>query len=623
MYACDNLLGQNCLEDGEDRTKNCLSSLENKNKSNAVQKDGSTDGLFYVNLRRNPNLKYVDYLKTDIDIKYLYLIGCNSEMNVNNISNIILGCGTNYDLPCKFLTGTTYTWSDYYYNGSAIEGKEELTADNLKQDLKDNTTITCLDLHDCKKSEITDEVLNEILKTMPQLKYVRLDGTNLKTLGFCDIKGGTSNSENDLKNLELSAYCPNLIELDLRNTYVTDISNLNNVIKKTTQNPEGRNMGTLRLSKSLEVDDKTETNKLVNLSEIQDVINGLDSGCYYLGSSSGFVASDIETMKLLEDCIGLKKLNSVMWGSVLHSNEGLDLSRLNSLSTVFLSGWDFRVEYPSGLKSFSCDQMLPPVFAEGSSLNTIAMQAVEKSYMRNLESGQWRDFFKSLERCSSVGSLSMSRCESINDDCFYESNAKNEKVEIFTGNKIKNCSINSNGKGMHLILEHLVKVRELYFESKYEQDNWENKLSFDNLTSLTMKGKFLNDFSIFNNLEGLTTLKIVNCENFKTLSGLEDLTSLTSLTVNDTGITSVIPLKNLINLTYLDLKNNAIGPFSVEGNENVSNLDILASLHPNGSREGNTKGKLKQLYLQGNDSLSGVIDNHSILELEWTNGSIW
>ncbi len=217
----------------------------------------------------------------------------------------------------------------------------------------------------------------------------------------------------------------------------------------------------------------------------------------------------------------------------------------------------------------------------------------------------------------------MERCESISNDCFYESSAENKKVEIFTGDKIGRCSINSNVRGMHLILEHLVGVAELSFESDFEQDNWENKLSFDNLTSLTMKGKFLNDFSIFNNLVGLTSLKIINCENFKTLSGLENLTFLTSLTVNDTGITSVIPLKNLINLTYLDLKNNAIGPFSVEENENVSNLDILASLHPNGLREGNTKGKLKQLYLQGNDSLSGVIENHSILKLEWTNGSIW
>ena len=282
LYACNNLLGQNCLEDGIDKTKNCLSSLENKNKENAVKRDDSTDGLFYLNLRDNKDLKCVDYLKNDVDVKYLYLKGCNSNMNVNSISSIILGCGNNYDLPCKFLTGTTYTWSDYYYVGNSVNGKEELTADKLKQDLVNNKTITCLDLHDCKKDEITDEVLNEILKSMPQLQYVRLDNTNLKTLGFCEIKGGTNNSENDLEKLELSAYCPNLIELDLRNTYVTDISNLNNVIKKTTQNPEGRNMGTLRLSKSLESDSNTNKNKLVNLSKIQDVINGLNKGYYYI-----------------------------------------------------------------------------------------------------------------------------------------------------------------------------------------------------------------------------------------------------------------------------------------------------------------------------------------------------
>ena len=71
LYACNNLLGQNCLEDGIDKTKNCLSSLENKNKENAVKRDDSTDGLFYLNLRDNKNLKCVDYLKNDVDVKYL------------------------------------------------------------------------------------------------------------------------------------------------------------------------------------------------------------------------------------------------------------------------------------------------------------------------------------------------------------------------------------------------------------------------------------------------------------------------------------------------------------------------------------------------------------------------
>ena len=623
LYACNNLLGQDCLEDGEDKTKNCLSSLENKNKSNAVQKDGSTDGLFYLNLRDNKNLKCVDYLENDVDVRYLYLRGCNSGMNVNSISDIILSCGNNYDLPCKFLTGTTYTWSDYYYNGNKVEGKEELTANKLKQDLENNSTITCLNLSGCRRNkndgdEITDEVLNEILKTMSQLQYVRLDSTNLKTLGFCGIKDGTSNKNDDLENLSLYAYCPNLIELDLRNTYVTDISNLNNVIKKTTQNPDGRDMGTLRVSKSLEIDDKTKTNKLVNLSEIQDVINGLTGERYYYTNMGchGFVASDFETMDLLSNCTNICSLNSLMWSVDLHEKEKeLDLSKLNKLTKMNIAGWDFKIKFPSKLNYFAGDQVRPPVFSDGSSFDYILLK-VSDSHIDDVGCEEARNFFKSLENCASINRLYFKNCDFISEDVFYDEEGEKE---IFTGKSINLFNLYLGTSEMYSVIEHLSGLVELVLTFGAPSSNGMIiNASLSGLKSLFVTGQYFSDFSIFNSLGSLTTLTISNCENFKTLSGLEDLTSLTKLVVNNTGISSVVPLKNMVSLIHVDLKNNAIMPYSDSDGKSVSNLDILASLHPD---EG--IGKLKTLYLQGNDGLNGVIESHPISSLSWSNGNIW
>ena len=312
-----------------------------------------------------------------------------------------------------------------------------------------------------------------------------------------------------------------------------------------------------------------------------------------------------------------------MWNVVLHSGLELDLSKLGSLKKVNISGWDFKVKYPSSLDSFSGDQVLPPVFANNSSLETVRMVA-ETSYLNHLNDESWRNFFKSLEKCVKINSVELLRCNGINDNCFFESTNDDEDMnEIFTGDHIISFILRTNTVGMSYVVKHLRGVTNLTLELGYSLDEGVCDLSFNNLTKLVLKGKFLNDFYIFNNLNSLTSLTISDCENFKTLSGLENLTSLTSLTVNNTGVSSVVPLKDLINLTYLDLKNNAIGPNSEYDGKSVSNLDILASLHPESTRADGKKGNLSKLYLQGNDGLNGVIESHPISSLTWSNGNIW
>ena len=229
LYVPFNKLGEGL--DGEElnETKDCLASLKNNIT------------LYLVRLDNNPDLRQVEYFSNNVKIRYLYLGGCSRNMNVNNIGSIILACGINYSIPCKFLQVAKYNWTDYYYTSSPVSGKELLTASALESDLFENSYITELDLAGCKlkdtkesnaeNGEITDTVLNKLLKSMPQLTRVNLNSTNLENLEFCAI-----NSDDGY------AYCPRLNQLFIYNTYVTDVSNLNNIIARNKLYPQGKNL---------------------------------------------------------------------------------------------------------------------------------------------------------------------------------------------------------------------------------------------------------------------------------------------------------------------------------------------------------------------------------------------
>lgn len=357
LYASNNLLGTGC--DEEEGKKNCLASLKDKNKKNSGSSNG--EGLYYVNLKNNENLRYVDDLINNTDIKYLYLLGCSKSMNVNKIASIITGCGTNYDLPCKFLNGENYVWTDYYSLNGENE-KEKLTVENLRKDLKDNKFITALNLGSCKNDGITNKVLNEILKTMPNLKYVVLNDTNLESLDFCELV-----PENNY------AYCPELVELDIRDTYVTDISDLENLVTENDKYPNGKDFGTLRLSDSLRVDEKNERIPL-DLSTIQDVINKIN-GRRVFGSAgdSGLVITSFNTLKSLEKCSKINRIYSSQYSRMVNSHgETLHLTSGQTFNSIRASGWEVRVDFDGTIEeNLTLDQSFPWKFGHSTKINRL------------------------------------------------------------------------------------------------------------------------------------------------------------------------------------------------------------------------------------------------------------
>ena len=140
---------------------------------------------------------------------------------------------------------------------------------------------------------------------------------------------------------------------------------------------------------------------------------------------------------------------------------------------------------------------------------------------------------------------------------------------------------------------------------------------FTNLQTLTMN--YTSKILDISAIKDCTTLKNVTLGygNIQSINGFESLSNLQKLTLNDNNISSLKPLENLKNLEELNLSNNTISDTSSyvdsDGStKTYNNLEILANLNKN--------GKLKILYLSGNDN---IINWSPLSSLNWTNKSGW
>ena len=282
VYLCGagNKIGTLENGSGEDVSSGTsIASLANKTK------------LQQINLENNINLANVSYFENDTLIRYLYLGGCSTSMSVQGISDIILGCGSNYSLPVKFLTGTVYDVAEYYI-------PSEVTYEELYSDLYENEFITHLNLEGCTK--LTNEEFNTILNSMTNLKYLTLkDNTTLTSIDFI--------SENGVKNL---------IELDLRNTGIQGENSLTNLNTYATE------------LKTLRVSDGSDFKNIV------ETINRLRTGTPYwsAGNSNmtGLVCSNIDAYKCLENLENLEYLYTAQWSSSIGSkNTIIDFRNTN------------------------------------------------------------------------------------------------------------------------------------------------------------------------------------------------------------------------------------------------------------------------------------------------------
>ena len=543
------------IESGEDAiTGTSISTLANKTK------------LFQVNLNGNSNLSNVTYFVNDISLKYLYLENCSKNMNVNLISNILDICSPNYKIPVKYLTGNVYNVSNYYT-------PSQVSYEELYSDLYGNTKITHLNLEGCTK--LTNEQLNNILKSMSQLQYLTLkDNTTLTTIDFVAESHKIENTDGSFSYTYTNPKCTKLIELDLRNTNVTDMTPLNDY---------ATNLKTLRVSNGEDFKNIVKTIERLRVGGQNNYWYGDSSG-----AMSGLNCSSLEVYRCLENLTDLKKLCIGCWGpSIGNLGESIDL-RNTSLQEAMIRGLYVNVYLPNTITNVHMGFALP-IFAENSLDLLEAYVAAPKA---DKTQKFLNEFFESLKNISNVKILKFTRT------ALMEITSLSEYLKY-----------------------EMPNVEELYLSGlsndKCLLQNLDGIENFTNLKKLEVKynSKIL-DISAIKNCKNLTDIDL-KYSNVKSVLGLEGLNNLQKLTLNNNNISSLKPLENLKNLEELNLSNNTISDTSSyidsDGStKTYNNLEILANLNKN--------GKLKKLYLAGNDN---IINWSPLSSLKWTDKSGW
>ena len=443
-----------------------------------------------------------------------------------------------------------------YYNASTV------TYEELRADLYGNTTIDKLNLEGC--TNLTNEQLNTILSSMKQLKFLALKGnTTLTSLDFV----GTGKVEG-------------LIELDVRDTGLKGENSL------TALNEGAKSLKTLRVSDGSDFKNITTT---INRLEIDGQYN------YWYGdqagSASGLNVSNFDVLKKLESVIEIENLQMGQWGtgdSVGDKGTVLDL-RNSKLKYVRLGGIIANIYFPNSITKILFNDGGIPIISENSELLTEISIAFPKADM-NLK----KEFFSSLV------------------------NAK--KLRYLTIARMKNLCITSLSDYITIELPSITSLNiggADYADRQNLLKDLKGVEKFSHLKSLNVS--YNNNRLDISAIKNCIELEEVNLgfSNIQSISGIENLSVLTKIDLRNNNISSLKPLENLKNLEELNLSNNTISDTSSyidsDGNtKTYNNLEILANLNKN--------GKLKKLYLAGNDN---IINWSPLSSLNWTNKSGW
>ncbi len=481
-------------------------NLENKGKNAEEDALASLDGkkIRRLALRNNKSLKWISYIKDISSLNYLYLDSCTNIVNEDMalIKDRILSIAAgNRVIPEKYLA--LFNTSDRLnYKGSNLNDESmEIAA------LINNDEVEYLSLYGCK--DLSNSKINEVLATTPNIKCLQLYGlTNLTSIDF-------------ISNM------PNLVELDLRGTSVTDLSLLESL---TVQN---------KISvKTLVLD-----NENIQLNTIQKAISNCDSRIQngFLNSNiiGGILLLKSSLLRQLGNCTEITNISFSGYNGLLNlQGEVFDLTGCSNLKTISLGYPSFSVIVPSSCTSYhqNATQYVPDL-----------------TYAVNLESL----------------SLSITNVPQESFDKLFEN------AEIL--NKLKTISIssyNNIGRPMFNSIESLNNFSESNVVTSFTLGVYNS--DYFNLKSL--KG--------IEKLKNLTTLSMYKT-GITSLSGLEELTKLNTIKITDSSITDISALENLVNLKELDLSNNCLyDDFYKEINgEKVTynTFNILKNLNKNGS----------------------------------------
>ena len=569
-----------CSLDGLENARNLkflYASSCNINDASALV---NTTELNILNLNSNVNLQNIASIQNNTKLYELHLKDDNNIaiLDIRQISNLINKCSI-LELPSKYYSLLDGITRREYRNMNLTDTSDEILA------LEGDTTCTELSLEGNLNLCATEEGKKNFIKILASM-------TNLKALQLKGIK--------NLDSIEWIKTMPNLMELDLRGTAITDLTLLNTYAK---------NLETLLID-----------NEDIELSAIQDTINNLGDKGYsktLLGYHNTFITCGLQifNQKLADKLLECTEITRFYFkeNSNLSSSLVYDFSNCIKLK-------DFNSKYHCTIK-----YILP------ESVENIKFQYVEKwpdlSRCRNIKKFYFGDvygaddekieeLFKELGKCANLSKVEIigyhySKVKGIE-------NLANTTIEEITISGAYNTGWttpllaplnNIDGIGN---LKTLKSLTMNYTSIK----NLDALVGLENLENLNMY------YGQVNNISGIancTKLKKINFYGDNKIQhsmiyDLEPLTNLTNLEELDlyyNSVQSLHGLENLKKLVSLNLNNNSVTNIATTSTGIVNNMDILVNLN---------KNKLRKLYLSNNK-----IDDFSALQkiTNWQDKSGW
>ena len=500
---------------------------------------------------------------------------------VSTLENVIINCGSKYTIPSKY--------SLCFANTPRIDYSEQNLSDTSVEigALKNKTSCTALSLKNCKN--LSNEKLQEILSTMTGMQHLQLYGIS------------------NLTSIDFVSNMPNLVELDLRGTSVTDLSKLEN------------NEKMLQLC----IDNVNS-----NLNEIPKTITrctGTSSGwCYYFSNNNKYtfgllLSGKVELLSKLGEITSSDFQKLTLLYDMNYKNADLDLTNCLSLKTIHIDNVkEISISLPNSIESIrlvhftkSSNNVLK-TFGNLENLTSLALTTVDSTIIN-----------KGLELCSGASKLktcnfvdstmnefppnvNLPACETISFDCSYGS--ANQNVTSLE----------------NLESAYLPNLKTL--NMRYNR-NLKSLKGIENLKALQSLDCYNCGLTDISSLASCTNLQYANFDNNPSaakynsiidISAFENLVNLTELRLGNNKVSSLKTLENCTKLATLNLENNCIydnSSYTNESGESITynNLEILANLNKNGA--------LRKLYLAGNSGIAIWTPLSSISN--WTGKSGW
>ena len=353
--------------------------------------------------------------------------------------------------------------------------------------------------------------------------------TNLKYLSLKNVTNFT--------NLDFIKENSNLVEIDLRGTSCTKLTNLNHC----------KNLINLAVD-----------NKNTDFTDVQNVINEIskkERKRAYWANYINFYPT-IESAKNLNNCTEIEILDIFEWPAT-KGEKILDLSACIGLKNVRGQNTYVQIKYPNSLKTYTTSNNACPDLSSATNITSFTDVAMQYS-QEELDK-----LFEDLSKSKNLNSLEL---HAMRDGISYSLN--NIKKLKETSIKLLTLQDWNDGKGQQAFnslveIGEITSLKELHVKNQKNLTSTKGIENLTNLTTLDLYGSKITNLTGIENLTNLTSVSLNNCDLYDTYLNQNNKETMKTLDV-------------LANLNYK--KNGNLRSLQLYGNNKITNWESVSKL---------------------------------------------